>query len=101
MTMAAKGIAKLIEECGELQQILGKKLAYYTTDEHPDGKGSLNKRIEDELADVQAAIDLVVVNLNLDAKRVQQRRQKKYFQFLHWHFERDNNQHAIDAKDKP
>lgn len=52
--MPAKGLAKLIEECGELQQIAGKKLAYYTTDEHPDGQGPLSTRLEDEIADGRA-----------------------------------------------
>lgn len=99
MTMAAKGIAKLIEECGELQQVLGKKLAYYTTDEHPDGAGPLTQRLEDEMADVMAAMDLVRINFDLNNRRMQERRCQKLATFMGWHFATDNNQHAIDAKD--
>ncbi|MES3011969.1 MAG: hypothetical protein V4738_14365 [Pseudomonadota bacterium] len=96
MTMAANGIAKLIEECGELQQILGKKLAYYTTDEHPDGAGSLTHRLEDEMGDVYAAMDLIRGTLDLDGAAINQRRDEKLRIFQLWHAASDNNQHAID-----
>lgn len=36
MALTAGGLAKLAEECGELIQVIGKKLAYYTTQTHPD-----------------------------------------------------------------
>lgn len=101
MTMAAKGIAKLIEECGELQQILGKKLAYYTTDDHPDGAGPLTQRLEKEMADVYAAMDLVRGTLDLDGIAIEERRTQKLATFERWHALGDNNQHAIDAKDTP
>lgn len=97
MTMAAKGLAKLIEECGELQQVLGKKLAYYTTDQHPDGAGSLTQRLENEMADVYAAMDLVRGTLGLDGIAIEIRRVKKLATFERWHAVTDNNQHAIDA----
>lgn len=49
--LTGKGLAKLIEECGELIQVAGKKLAFYTTDVHPDGgpSPSLKRRMEDEI----------------------------------------------------
>lgn len=40
MPMTANGLAKLLEELGELSQVAAKKLAYFHTDEHPDGAGS-------------------------------------------------------------
>lgn len=40
MTMALNGLAKLAEELGELQQVVGKMMAY-GTGAHPDGTESL------------------------------------------------------------
>lgn len=78
--MTAAGVAKLIEECGELQaelgqlqQILAKKLAYWHTDEHPDGMGSIKERIEREMGDVRAAISFVIKQLDLDVVAVNER----------------------------
>jgi NTP pyrophosphatase (non-canonical NTP hydrolase) len=51
-----KGVTKLIEELHELGQVLAKKAAFMDTDDHPDGKGSLKLRLEDEAGDVLAAI---------------------------------------------
>ncbi len=99
MPMAAKGIAKLIEECGELLQVLGKKLAYYTTDDHPDGAGPLTQRLEKEMADVYAAMDFVRGTLGLNGVAIEARRSDKLATFERWHVADDNNQHAIDAKD--
>lgn len=55
-TLRANGLAKLLEELGELSQVCAKKLAYYHTDEHPDGAGSLRERMQEEIADVAAAM---------------------------------------------
>lgn len=91
MTMTAAGIAKLLEECGELQkelgelvQVLSKKLAYFHTDEHPDGAGSLQLRIQDEMADVQASIDFVSQKLGLDPVALASRRARKLRLFESW-----------------
>jgi NTP pyrophosphatase (non-canonical NTP hydrolase) len=84
MPIAHGGIAKLIEECGELQQDLGKYLTY-GMGEHPDGKGPLDKRIEDEMADVLAAMRLVIVkHEGLDTARINFRADQKYKLFLEW-----------------
>lgn len=50
-----KGIHKLVEECGELCQVVGK-LSAFPDGDHPDGGPPLTRRLEEELADVQAAI---------------------------------------------
>lgn len=55
MGMAYNGLAKLIEESGELHQVIGKILAYPDTEDHPDQKGNLNVRLIEELADAVAA----------------------------------------------
>ena len=97
--MAAKGLAKLIEECGELQQVAGKKLAFYTTDTHPDKGPPLSERLEDEMADVMAAIILVTHLHGLDHERMAARTMQKTELFLKWVDDttNDNNKYAIDA----
>lgn len=98
--MTAKGLVKLSEECGELQQIIAKKLAYYTTDVHPDGKGSLKERLEDEIADVIAASLLVGELHGLDALRMGNRVNAKLALFNQWQAQDDNNLDGIDAPKK-
>lgn len=51
-----RGIGKLVEECGEVLQLLGKTIAFPTGD-HPDGKGTLRERLPEELSDLKAAIE--------------------------------------------
>jgi NTP pyrophosphatase (non-canonical NTP hydrolase) len=82
--MTSKSLIKLIEEAGELQQALAKKLAYLNTDDHPDGKGSLKLRIEEEIADVLAAIYLVVGELCLDDKHINGRSATKLQIYTDW-----------------
>ena len=57
--MTANGLAKLLEELGELSQVAAKRLAYFHTSTHPDGAGDLNERMEAEMADVAAACAFV------------------------------------------
>ena len=79
------GIAKLAEELGELQQVIGKVLAYPSGD-HPDGAGALQERLRDELADVEAACAFVVeTNPALDGAHVFWRRGIKLERFRTWH----------------
>lgn len=98
MPMCAKGMTKLIEECGELVQALGKKLAYYDTDEHPDGGPPLSRRLEDEMADVSAAIEFVADKLRLDWNRIWHRRGEKRERFEKWDAIPDNNDTGVDAR---
>lgn len=96
MTMTAAGVAKLIEECGELTQILGKKLAYWHTDVHPDGAGSINERIEQEMGDVRAAMSFVMDRLDLDVIAINERAAKKFRLFKSWDEQIGNNDMGID-----
>lgn len=98
MTMTAKGLAKLTEECGELLTEIGKKLAYFHTNEHPDGKGPLDLRIAAEIADVLAACDFVRAHmLNIELNRyIDARRKEKFVRFQQWHALTDNNIHGVD-----
>lgn len=90
MAMVYQGLVKLNEECGELVQILAKKLAYYHTDKHPDGKGSMQERLQDEMADVYAALDFVVKKNRLDIETMQKRHKEKLALFQQWDFENED-----------
>ena len=85
--MHCGGLTKLIEECGELSQIAAKKQAYFDTDIHPDGKGSMKRRMEEEMADVMAACIFVAEKFGLDQEFLEARAQKKLALFKSW----DNN----------
>lgn len=91
MAMCADGLAKLIEECGELQQVAAKKLAYFSTDNHPDGS-DLKQRMLEEIADVMAAAEFVIVQFGINRREVEKRIQRKYDLFSEWHKQTDNDQ---------
>lgn len=91
--MTAKGLAKLIEECGELQQVCGKKLAYFNTDDHPDGS-LLSLRMQDEIADVIAAAQFVARKFNLDREEIEARIARKARTFEAWDADPTNH---VDA----
>lgn len=97
MPMTANGLAKLLEELGELSQISAKKLAYYHTDSHPDGKGSLNRRLEEEMGDVLGAIDFVVIQFKLNANFISLRASNKFRLYEKWHSETGNDGNSFDS----
>ena len=85
MSESWKGIYKLMEEMGELQQALAK-LAAFPNGNHPDmecGAPPLLQRLEDEIADVDAALTYFVeVNDAVHLNRV--RRVRKIHRFFGW-----------------
>lgn len=85
MPMSNKGLTKLTEECGELIQIAAKKIAFMETDLHPDGKGSMRERLQEELADVAAASTFVAQQFGLDTEQIKQRAALKLHAFQTWH----------------
>jgi NTP pyrophosphatase (non-canonical NTP hydrolase) len=94
--MAVKGLAKLIEECGELIQVAGKRLAYYRTDAHPDGGAPLSERMEAEISDVMAACKFVIATHQLDKMAIDRRIVNKLSLFNEWHRDALNNRDGID-----
>lgn len=85
MTTSNDGLTKLIEGCGEVIQVAAKKIAFMHTDDHPDGAGSIKARMEDELADLLAAVLFVTESFALDESRMSERAEKKYELFTTWH----------------
>jgi len=84
MTMALNGLAKLAEELGELQQVVGKMMAY-GTGAHPDGTESLLARFEEESADVTAALTFVAQTHGANSENVKRRAALKLERFQVWH----------------
>lgn len=80
------GTSKLIEEMGELQQVLGKLLGTAGQVEHWDGS-NLRKRLVEEIADVLAALELFsLVNLtDVENQAIVNRMVDKIQLFCAWH----------------
>lgn len=96
MSLSFDGLVKLIEETGELikevgelQQVAAKKIAYFHTDDHPDGNGSLKHRLEDEIADVLAIATFVKDEFHLNETRITNRIAQKLDVYRQWHKEKD------------
>jgi hypothetical protein len=93
--MCAKGVAKLIEECGELQQVLGPRLAMWDQEEHWDGSNLVDRMVE-EMGDVIAAIDFVAFMFGV-VDQTYDRAGTKRALFEKWEAEDHNNAHGIDG----
>jgi hypothetical protein len=78
------GTSKLIEEMGELHQVLGKLIAIAGDTEH--WSGDLRAKLIEETGDVYAALDFFT-NTNLSAgekEQVQDRAANKFALFSSW-----------------
>lgn len=80
------GFSKLIEEQGETLTELGKIMGAQSMEEHWDGKGRLKTRLENEIADLEAAIKFVRKHNDLDYRKIEKRILKKFDKFERWHF---------------
>jgi NTP pyrophosphatase (non-canonical NTP hydrolase) len=83
MALSHNGLTKLMEECGELVQVSAKLVAY-PGGAHPDGNGPLRERLEDEMADVLAACEVVTDLHGLDEVRIRMRVAAKVARFIQW-----------------
>lgn len=82
------GLAKLAEEAGELQQVVGKIMAFPYLPPgalHPDGT-DLKARLEEEIGDVMGILSYIAGHPlnNLDLERVDARSQQKFERFMRW-----------------
>lgn len=80
------GLSKIIEEAGELLQVAGKILAVGALKRHYDGT-HLKERLEDEIADIQAAILFFGAYNQLNKERMGKRVKEKLELFEQWHRE--------------
>lgn len=77
MPMSDNGLAKLVEEAGEVLEVAGKMLQYKSlqldnTTLHPSGY-NLRKKLTEEIGDLTAAVEYVIGRLGLDRKVILQR----------------------------
>lgn len=82
--MAHGGVAKLVEEAGEVVQEAGKALAFGMVQPHPDGGGPIGKRLEQELGDLLGIISFVIRKHDLDSSAIQSRASAKLATFNAW-----------------
>lgn len=76
------GLSKLVEECGEVLQVAGKLIATGGKSDHWDGT-ALWARMEEELADLTAAIDFFRIHNNFCP--MTKRYVEKMQRFQEWH----------------
>ncbi len=78
------GLSKLAEEAGEVLQVVGKILGTGGEAQHWDGS-NLRDRLQEELADLTAAIVFVVEKNGLDVNALTSRTEEKLELFKQWH----------------
>ncbi len=79
------GLSKLLEECGEVQQVVGKIIGIGGDDVlHWDGT-NLRERLQEELSDLKCAIDFVMWHNDLDQNFMGDRYGKKWNLYCEWH----------------
>jgi hypothetical protein len=80
-----KHLGKLGEECNELGSAISRCIIQ-GVDEAEPVTGKLNREwMEDEIADVEAGIELAKRRFDLDRDRIHRRRIKKMLHLLKWH----------------
>jgi NTP pyrophosphatase (non-canonical NTP hydrolase) len=79
------GLAKLVEECGEVVQVVGKLMMTHGSPAH--WSGNLRAQLIDELGDLDAAIEFVVMHcFDVDERAaIASRRVSKIVKFEDWH----------------
>lgn len=88
------GLTKLVEEAGEMLQVVGKIMATGGEVEHWDGS-NLADRLTDELGDLLAAIYYVADKSEISRVAVSRRRATKTDRFVGWHNEA-RSRHAVN-----
>lgn len=77
------GTSKLLEEAGEVQQVLGKLIGKRGAVDHWDGT-NLSVRLHEEIGDLQAAITFFTEANHLDQDLIQARAATKLALFREW-----------------
>lgn len=84
MPLLNKGLNKMMEELSELGQIAAKKSEYMHVEVHPDGK-AMTPRFIEEMGDVEATMEFVKQQFDLDRAAIEQRKQWKLNRLRAWH----------------
>lgn len=79
------GVSKLVEEIGELGQVLGKLMGSRGETDH--WSGNLLDMLYDEMGDVLGAIHFVAEYCKLDWERIEKRATMKLMKFRRRHLE--------------
>jgi NTP pyrophosphatase (non-canonical NTP hydrolase) len=90
------GTSKLIEEMGELTQVLGKLIAIHGATDHWDGS-DLRARLHEELGDVRAALSFFTIMNELDHDTLNAREAEKLRLFYGWQLEHGATEEDTDA----
>lgn len=80
-----KHLGKLGEEICETGKVLFRALIQGIDEQEPDSPLTNKERLEDEIGDVLANIELVIGHFNLDLKKIQARKEKKKALLKPWH----------------
>lgn len=78
------GFSKLMEEIGEVGQVVGKIIGLGHMGAHWDGQ-YLRDELHKELGDLLGAVDFLVLHNQLDKRAIEHRRDKKRNRFAQWH----------------
>lgn len=78
------GLGKVVEEAGEIMQIAGKLMATGGSSEYYDGR-DLRRELQNEMADLRAALDYVEDANHLNALAMKARKDEKSDKFWSWH----------------
>lgn len=84
-------MTKLLEEMGELTQVIAKLMATGGDTDHWDGKGDLRDRLEEEMGDVLATLFFTMdINPEIRSHVVKQRADTKEQRFRRWHVQQSH-----------
>lgn len=78
------GASRIIEEGGELLQVIGKLMGAAGRDRHWDGS-DLRQRLVEEIGDTLAALEFFTAANRLPAKEIGDRATRKVEQYRQWH----------------
>lgn len=82
--MANGGLNKIVEEGSELMVVIAKQVAFPHQDNHPDGTPSLIVRMEEEIADLLAALAFVQEKWDMNGRFIASRMAKKLALYREW-----------------
>lgn len=78
------GLAKLVEECGEVLQIAGKLITVKGENNYWEGR-DIHQEFSEELADLLAAVTFTIDRSGLDQAEIYERATMKLARFGEWH----------------